>query len=211
MPAGALPWFSGDNTCLSIDIFLLSFIDCWPISNALSSFLFPVVVLMICSCNLLSFNGMLLISKLAIAVAKEREKAQKVAQQNKGASSSGYTTPASRAMSPVMTPVKSSKKAGGATQSLKKLGDVTPSRSSSGGFDQRLFDIAALNLSAKDEPSRVDEPPPKMALERGKLLEEAKKLLESAGNKDKKSVSLVVIGKGMISVLATLLMQVQVT
>lgn len=135
----------------------------------------------------------MLISKLAIAAVKEREKAQKATQQKKGTSSSGYTTPASRAMSPIMSPVKSPRKAGGVTNSLKKQGDGTLSRRSSGGFDQRLLDIAALNLAPKEEPVRIDEPPPKMALEREKLLEEARKLIESSG-KDKKSVSLVVIG-----------------
>lgn len=198
MPVGALPWLTGGDTIFLLIFFnYFSFTDCPLIHDVLTSVLTPVVVLMICSCNLLLLNGILmLISKLAIAAVKEREKAQKAAQQKKGTSSSGYTTPASRAMSPIMSPVKSPRKAGGVTNSLKKQGDGTLSRRSSGGFDQRLLDIAALNLAPKEEPVRIDEPPPKMALEREKLLEEARKLIESSG-KDKKSVSLVVIGRVM--------------
>ncbi|KAL4075711.1 EF Tu GTP binding domain-containing protein [Scleroderma citrinum] len=80
------------------------------------------------------------------------------------------------------------------TQPSKKTGDGILSRTSSGGFDQRLLDIAALNLTSKEEPARIDEPPPRMTLEREKLLEEARRFIESSGQKDKKSVSLVVIG-----------------
>ncbi|KAG1715972.1 hypothetical protein ID866_1196 [Astraeus odoratus] len=125
--------------------------------------------------------------------AKEREKAQRAAQQKKGTSSSGHTTPVSRAMSPVMSSVKSPRKAGGGAQSSKKSMEGTPSRRSSGGFDQKSLDIAALNLTSK-EPVRADEPPPKVALDRGKLLEEARKVLQGSGKGDKKSISLVVIG-----------------
>ncbi|KAG1792457.1 uncharacterized protein HD556DRAFT_1239430 [Suillus plorans] len=61
-----------------------------------------------------------------------------------------------------------------------------------GGLDARLFDMAALNLLSKGEEP-IDEPPPKIALERGKLLQEVRKVLEGQGG-DKKAVSLVVIG-----------------
>ncbi|KAI6047031.1 P-loop containing nucleoside triphosphate hydrolase protein [Pisolithus marmoratus] len=128
------------------------------------------------------------------AAAKEREKAQKVSQQRKGTGSSGYTTPVSRAMSPVTSPVKSVKRAAGVAQTSKRTGDGISSKQSSGGADQKIFDIAALNLTSKEEAVSVDEPPPKMTLERGKLLEDARKVLEGPGKNGKRSVSLVVIG-----------------
>ncbi|KAI6105432.1 P-loop containing nucleoside triphosphate hydrolase protein [Pisolithus sp. B1] len=132
-------------------------------------------------------------SELVVAAAKEREKAQKATQQGRRMGSSGYTTPVSRAMSPVASPVKSAKRAGGVVQTSRRTGDGTSSRGSSGGPDQKIFDIAALNLTSKEEVT-VDEPPPKVALERGKLLEEARRVLEGVGRNGKKSVSLVVIG-----------------
>ncbi|KAG1908149.1 EF Tu GTP binding domain-containing protein [Suillus fuscotomentosus] len=90
-------------------------------------------------------------------------------------------------MSPVNTPSKASKKAG---IGAKKSGTMTPH--GTGGLDARLFDMAALNLLSKGEEP-IDEPPPKIALERGKLLQEVRKVLEGQGG-DKKTVSLVVIG-----------------
>ena len=57
------------------------------------------------------------------------------------------------------------------------------------------LDLAGLNLRPEDGLSTptADEPPPKIAMAREKLIEEAKKMLE---NKDeKKGVSLVVIGR----------------
>ncbi|KIK43222.1 hypothetical protein CY34DRAFT_82177 [Suillus luteus UH-Slu-Lm8-n1] len=60
-----------------------------------------------------------------------------------------------------------------------------------GGLDARLLDMAALNLLPKEE-ELVDEPAPKIALERGKLLQEVREVLEGRG--DKKAISLVVIG-----------------
>ena len=70
----------------------------------------------------------------------------------------------------------------------KKSGTSTPVRST----DSRQLDIAALNLEDEYKPP-VDEPPPKISVAREKALEEAKKQLEGTG--DKKSVSLVVIGR----------------
>lgn len=52
--------------------------------------------------------------------------------------------------------------------------------------------MAALNLEDEYQPP-VDEPPPKISVAREKVLEEARKQLEGTG--DKKSVSLVVIGR----------------
>ncbi|KIN95679.1 hypothetical protein M404DRAFT_1007284 [Pisolithus tinctorius Marx 270] len=97
-------------------------------------------------------------------------------------------------MSPITSPVKSVRRPGGVVQTPRRTGEGTPSRRSSGGADQKIFDIAALNLTSKEDIVRIEEPPPKVALERGKLLEEAKRVLEGAGKDGKKSVSLVVIG-----------------
>lgn len=126
---------------------------------------------------------------IVTSAAKEREKAEKAAQKKvaKTPSSSGYTTPVSQAMSPVNTPSRASKKAG---MGAKKLGTTAPR--GTGGLDARLLDMAALNLLPKKEEP-IDEPPPKIALERGKLLQEVQKVLEGQGG-DKKAVSLVVIG-----------------
>lgn len=65
-----------------------------------------------------------------------------------------------------------------------------------GGLDARLLDMAALNLLSTEEESTysADEPVPKVALERGKLLKEVQKVLGAQGAGDKKGVSLVVIG-----------------
>lgn len=132
-------------------------------------------------------NGTFLL--IVTSAAKEREKAEKAAQKKavKTPSSSGYTTPVSQAMSPVNTPSRASKKVG---MGAKKSGAMTPR--GTGGLDARLLDMAALNLLPKEEEP-VNEPPPKMALERGKLLQEVRKALEGQGG-DKKAVSLVVIG-----------------
>lgn len=132
-------------------------------------------------------NGTFLL--IVTSAAKEREKAEKASQKKavKTPSSSGYTTPVSQAMSPVNTPSRASKKVG---MGAKKSGAMTPR--GTGGLDARLLDMAALNLLPKEEEP-VNEPPPKMALERGKLLQEVRKALEGQGG-DKKAVSLVVIG-----------------
>lgn len=125
---------------------------------------------------------------IVTSAAKEREKAEKAVQKKVAKTpSSGYTTPVSQAMSPVNTPSRASKKAG---MGAKKSGAMTPR--GTGGFDVRLLDMAALNLLPKEEES-VDEPAPKIALERGKLLQEVRRVLEGQGG-DKKAVSLVVIG-----------------
>lgn len=131
---------------------------------------------------------------IVASAAKEREKTEKVAQKKAAQtpSTSGYTTPVSRAMTPVKTPnSKTSKKTG---TGAKKSGAITPR--SPGGLDARLFDMTALNLLSKEEEPSVDEPPPKVALERGKLLQEVQKVLGAQGPGDKKAVSLVVIGTG---------------
>jgi len=137
----------------------------------------------------MGFNGTFLL--IVTSAAKEREKAEKAAQKKAGqtSSTSGYTTPVSQAMSPVNTP--SSKTSKKTESGRKKSGATTPR--GTGGLDARMLDMAALNLLSKEE-SPADEPPPKIALERGKLLQEVRKVLEAQGIGDKKAVSLVVIG-----------------
>ncbi|CAL1701559.1 unnamed protein product [Somion occarium] len=103
--------------------------------------------------------------------AKEREKAEKLAQQKKAAEASAKLPPAKP------------KKATGA----KLSGASTPVRST----DIRQLDLAGLNLD-DETVLPIDEPPPKITVAREKVLEEARKQLE--GNADKKTVSLVVIG-----------------
>jgi elongation factor 1 alpha-like protein len=61
-------------------------------------------------------------------------------------------------------------------------------------MDQRQIDMSALNISTIGDEEKVEEPP-KMALAREKVIEEAKKLLDARGDTDKKGVSLVVVGK----------------
>lgn len=61
-------------------------------------------------------------------------------------------------------------------------------------MDQRQLDMSALNISTLGDEEKVEEPP-KMALAREKVIEEAKKLLDARGETDKKGVSLVVVGK----------------
>lgn len=130
--------------------------------------------------------------------AKERDKAQKAAAQKKGPqtpSTSGYSTPTSRAMSPIGTPTKSSKR-GASSQPSRRSGTTTPARTNSGGLDQMLLDLSAANLQPREDDShRLDEPPPRIAIERGKLLEEARRELQAHGQGAKQGVSLVVIGK----------------
>lgn len=130
--------------------------------------------------------------------AKERDKAQKVAAQKKAPqtpSTSGYSTPTSQAMSPIGTPTKLPKRAGPASQPARKSGTTTPVRKNSGGLNQMLLDLSAVGLQPReDESPRADESVPKVALERGKLLEEARKELQASSQDMKKGVSLVVIG-----------------
>lgn len=54
--------------------------------------------------------------------------------------------------------------------------------------------MSGLNLESKlaDKSDVIDEPPPKMALAKEKVIEEARKVLETEGVK--KGLSIVVIG-----------------
>ena len=59
-----------------------------------------------------------------------------------------------------------------------------------------LLDLSAAGLQPRTEESpRVDEPVPRIAMEREKLLEEARRELQVSGQGAKKGVSMVVIGK----------------
>lgn len=98
-------------------------------------------------------------------------------------------------MSPLATPSRPPKKAGGGVQSREKSRQGSPSRKGDGSYDPRLLDIAALNLTSMEEPVRVSEPPSKVAMERGKLLEVVRRALGVSDAQGKKSVSLVVIGE----------------
>ena len=58
--------------------------------------------------------------------------------------------------------------------------------------------MSALNIAYGDE-EKVTEEPPKMALGREKVIEEAKRVLDARGETDKRGVSLVVIGRTFCS------------
>lgn len=62
-------------------------------------------------------------------------------------------------------------------------------------MDQRQIDMSGLNITSLGDDERVYEEPPKMALAREKVIEEAKKALDAWGENDKRAVSLVVVGK----------------
>jgi elongation factor 1 alpha-like protein len=62
-------------------------------------------------------------------------------------------------------------------------------------MDQRQIDMSGLNISSIGDEEKVIEEPPKMALAREKVMEEAKKALDARGDMDKRGVSLVVVGK----------------
>ncbi|KAJ8522995.1 hypothetical protein ONZ45_g508 [Pleurotus djamor] len=115
--------------------------------------------------------------------AREREKAAKLA--SKTATSSAQT---SRAVTPINSPMKGPRK--GVHTPAKVSGASTPIRGSS---EPRLLDLSALNLGPNDDTPTIVEEPPKISFAREKLLEEAKRALETQ-NQDKKGVSLVVIG-----------------
>ncbi|KAF5393712.1 hypothetical protein D9757_000304 [Collybiopsis confluens] len=136
--------------------------------------------------------------------AREREKAQNRLEQQSRSPSAGV----SRTASPVpkgkkgqgakvvtlgssygaSTPIKSS-----TPTSKAGTGILTPAK---GGHpvNQRMLDLSALNLTDNDLVSSPVEEPPKISLEREKLLEEAKKAIDAEGVGQKKEVSLVVIG-----------------
>lgn len=166
---------------------------------------FSLVLSGVVKCTLISllflFNGMCgaNIVSCVPSAAKEREKAQKAAAQRKASltpSTSGYNTPTFRAMSPIGTPTKSSKKGGAGS---RRSGANTPARTNSGGLDQMLLDLSAANLQPREEDSpTVEELSPRVAIEREKLLEQVRKELQVPGHGARKGVSLVVIGKSKV-------------
>jgi len=100
-------------------------------------------------------------------------------KQVQGLKSGANSTANSRAASP--TPAK--------VATPKKTGSATPIRAA---VNPAALDISALNLGPSEPVDVIEEPPPKMALAKEKVLEEARKALK--GKDGKKGVSLVVIG-----------------
>jgi hypothetical protein len=98
---------------------------------------------------------------------------------------------ANRAISPTPKTPKAAK-------SAKKGGTATPTRKGSGAaaLEQRNIDVSALGLGVEEKSPDQDEPP-RMALAREKVLEEAAKALE-AECKGQAGVSLVVIGESSV-------------
>ncbi|KAG9317166.1 hypothetical protein JVU11DRAFT_1358 [Chiua virens] len=142
---------------------------------------------------------LILFSPSSTPAAKEREKAHKATTALKKVpqtpSTSGHSTPTSWGMSPLGTPKKASKKGGASSPPSRRSGATTPARTNSGGLDNMLLDLSAANLQPREEEfSRVDEPAPRLAMEREKLLEEARRELQASGQGAKKGISLVVVG-----------------
>ena len=106
---------------------------------------------------------------------------------------------ASRAANRAISPTLKSPKA---TKGVKKAGtasgSATPTRkgSDSAALEQRNIDVSALGLGV-EEKSPVQEEPPRMAIAREKILEEAAKALE-AESRGQAGVSLVVIGESPV-------------
>ena len=96
---------------------------------------------------------------------------------------------ANRAISPTPKTPKTAKK----TRTTSGAATRTGNGSGPAALEQRNIDVSALGLGA-EEKSPVQEEPPKMALAREKVLEEAAKALE-AESKGQAGISLVVIGE----------------
>lgn len=125
--------------------------------------------------------------------ARELEKTQKIAQQQKRLQDAGAS---SRSGSPLSTPKKTTKKLG--VGSPKYSGASTPVRGDPN--DQRMLDFSALNLHVDDGGEQASEEVPKIKFAREKLLEEVSKKLKAIGENEKKGVSLVVIGEPPLSI-----------
>ena len=106
------------------------------------------------------------------AAAREREKAQKLAQK---ASALQNKTPVKKAAVPAT-----------------KKGSSTPAKATASA-NQKDLDMAGLNLNTKEE-ERPEEVP-RVAMARKELLQEVKRSIEARGANDKQAISLVVIGK----------------
>ncbi|KAI5124791.1 hypothetical protein M0805_005425 [Coniferiporia weirii] len=122
--------------------------------------------------------------------ARELEKAQKAKnKQIEGVRSGPSSATTSRSSSPA--PLSPKSKGGSQTGIRGKTAAITPKSSSQKShLDQQALDIFSLNLEEKDADEPIYEAPPKMTLARDKVLEEARRALDSV----KKAVSLVVIG-----------------
>ncbi|KAG6866504.1 hypothetical protein C0991_003048 [Blastosporella zonata] len=73
----------------------------------------------------------------------------------------------------------------------KKSGSSTPAR----GMDQRHLDLSALNLTKDEDVDAVpEETTPQMSFAKEKLLEEARRVIDTEGENKRKGVSLVVVG-----------------
>jgi elongation factor 1 alpha-like protein len=126
--------------------------------------------------------------------AREQEKARKRLEQSQSAvalrtaspAPKSKKGPAAKSMTGTSTP----------TKSAVKYAPSTPTRGL--GVDQRTLDLSGLNLT-EDDRSAIFEEAPKTSFARDKLLEEAKKVIDSEGTDRKKEVSLVVIGKLFVS------------
>ena len=136
------------------------------------------------------FSGAVNLNSYFLA-AKEREKAQRLAAQRATASS----LPGTRASTPVQTPSKGGKKGAVAASAGRVSGASTPMKKPSG--DQQNMDMAGLNLGGKLSDVQEAEEPPKMALAKEKVLEEARKAIEQ-GDGGKKSLNIVVVGASLV-------------
>lgn len=99
---------------------------------------------------------------------------------------------ASRAANRAISPTPKSPKT---AKTAKKTGTASGAATRTGpaALEQQNIDVFALGLGA-EEKSPVQEEPPKMALAREKVLEEAARALE-AESKGQAGISLVVIGE----------------
>jgi len=136
------------------------------------------------------FPGLLISIHIFLA-AKEREKAQRLAAQRATASS----LPSTRAPTPVQSPSKGGKKAAVTSSAGRVSGASTPVKKPSG--DQQNLDMAGLNLGGKLSDVQEVEEPPKMALAKEKVLEEARKAIEQ-GDGGKKGLNIVVVGAFLV-------------
>jgi hypothetical protein len=130
------------------------------------------------------FRDSILFRYAATKAREKAEKAEKLAQQKAAA--------AHAAKSP-KTPSKKLTAPGAGITS----GTSTPTKRKGPLITQRELDMAGLNLGDETPPRSAEEPPPKLAMAREKLLEEVKASLE-AQSKDKLPLSLVVIGTYVI-------------
>ena len=117
--------------------------------------------------------------------AQQREKAEKAKNKHLEALKSGPSSPAKSN--------SKGKKQVNVAQPPKPVQKRTQ-------VDQQALDISSLNLGPKEEEVIYEEPP-KIALTREKVIEEAQKAIESSA---RKAVSLVVIGMAFLKNMPSL-------